>query len=224
MKLNTNIVEAICFDVDGTISDTDDVYVNRLTRLLRPLQFLFKGRDLEKMTRRFIMSVETPVNFIMGLPDVIGFDDELYSVMDFLAKRSHPKPRSFLVIPGVREMLESLHQKYPLAVVTARDERTTRLFMESTDLDRYFQFQAYAQTCEHTKPYPDPVLWAAGKMGVDPVKCLMVGDTTVDIQSGRSAGAQTVGVLCGFGERDELVRKGANHILETTPQLGEILL
>ena len=36
----------------------------------------------------------------------------------------------------------------------------------------------------------------------------MIGDTTVDIRAGRSAGAQTVGVLCGFGEENELRRIG----------------
>ena len=36
-------------------------------------------------------------------------------------------------------------------------------------------------------------------MGVAPRDCLMIGDTTIDIRTGRAAGAQTVGVLCGFG-------------------------
>jgi phosphoglycolate phosphatase len=52
----------------------------------------------------------------------------------------------------------------------------------------------------------------------------MVGDTTVDIRAARAAGAQSVGVLCGFGERDELERAGANLILESTAQIPEILL
>jgi phosphoglycolate phosphatase-like HAD superfamily hydrolase len=52
-------------------------------------------------------------------------------------------------------------------------------------------------------------------MGVLPEECLMIGDTTVDIRAGRSAGAQTVGVLCGFGSEDELQRAGADLILPT---------
>ena len=53
-------------------------------------------------------------------------------------------------------------------------------------------------------------MWAAQQMQVKPEECLMVGDTTVDIRAGKSAGAQTVGVLCGFGTERELRRAGAD--------------
>ena len=86
-----------------------------------------------------------------------------------------------------------------------------------------FECVATSQTCEHTKPFADPVLWAAAQMGVDPRAVLMVGDTTVDIHAGRSAGAQTVGVLCGFGREAELRRAGANQIIPTTADLPALL-
>jgi phosphoglycolate phosphatase len=61
-------------------------------------------------------------------------------------------------------------------------------------------------------------------MGVSPENCLMIGDTTVDIRAGRAAGAQTLGVLCGFGEEAELRAQGANEIIETTAKLAGLLL
>jgi phosphoglycolate phosphatase-like HAD superfamily hydrolase len=64
-----------------------------------------------------------------------------------------------------------------------------------------------------------PERWA-----VKPEECLMIGDTTVDIYAGRAAGAQTVGVLCGFGEEKELRRAGADLILPTTTELERYLL
>jgi phosphoglycolate phosphatase-like HAD superfamily hydrolase len=60
-------------------------------------------------------------------------------------------------------------------------------------------------------------------MNVSPKDCLMIGDTTVDIRAGKSAGAQTVGVLCGFGEEYELRKMGADEILEDTTKLLDIL-
>jgi phosphoglycolate phosphatase-like HAD superfamily hydrolase len=51
----------------------------------------------------------------------------------------------------------------------------------------------------------------------------MIGDTIVDIRSGKAAGAQTVAVLCGFGSQRELRRAGADLILSSTPDLLEIL-
>jgi len=61
-------------------------------------------------------------------------------------------------------------------------------------------------------------------MGVDPSACLMIGDTTIDMRCGRSAGAQTVGVLCGFGTQRELQAAGADLILRTTSDLLPVLL
>jgi len=51
----------------------------------------------------------------------------------------------------------------------------------------------------------------------------MIGDTTVDIHAGKSAGAQTVGVLCGFGEEKELKEMGADLILSNTHQVVDVL-
>ena len=51
----------------------------------------------------------------------------------------------------------------------------------------------------------------------------MIGDTTVDMRAGKSAGAQTVGVLCGFGEKEELLRMGADLILNSTNELADAI-
>jgi phosphoglycolate phosphatase len=52
----------------------------------------------------------------------------------------------------------------------------------------------------------------------------MVGDTSVDMRAGKAAGAQTVGVLCGFGEQAELLRSGADMLLMSTAGLPDLLL
>lgn len=222
MALDVARVQALCFDVDGTLSDTDDMIVNRLARGLARFRFLFPRQEPLRLARRLVMASEAPANFLISLPDRLGLDDEIVALANWLARFSK-KPKRFFLIAGVREMLAHLATRYPLAVVSAREERTTRLFLEQFDLLPFFRCVATAVTCEHTKPYPDPILWAAAQMKVSPTACLMVGDTTVDIRAGKAAGAQTVGVLCGFGERAELERCGADLILEATPELLSVL-
>ncbi|MBK7338591.1 MAG: HAD family hydrolase [Saprospirales bacterium] len=51
----------------------------------------------------------------------------------------------------------------------------------------------------------------------------MIGDTTADIRAGKAAGAQTVGVLCGFGEEPELRKMGADEIIDDTTKLLDVL-
>ena len=222
MPLDLSRVRALCFDVDGTLSDTDDLYAQKVTPFLP--RFLF--RDPERAARRLMMWIESPGNALMGLPDRFGLDDELAALVNWLNRHRHHHPEGFLLVPGVDEMLVRLAERgqFPMAVVSARDERGTRAFLDHFNLTRYFDVIVTALTAEHTKPYPDPILFAAQKMGVAPETCLMIGDTTVDMRAGKSAGAQTVGVLCGFGEEEELKRMGADLILKSTAEVGELLL
>jgi len=225
MSLEISRLRALCFDVDGTLRDTDDQYVQRLSGWLRPWRFLLPARDPGRAARWLIMASEDPGRLLHGLPDRLGIDDELSRLGNWWYQHGPARrPEDFLLIEGVAELLHSLKTHYPLAVVTARGERATLAFLDRFGLRCCFHCIASAQTCKHTKPYPDPVLWAAEQMGVPPETCLMVGDTVVDIQAGKAAGAQTVGVLCGFGERQELERAGADLILPTTAELGRILL
>lgn len=213
MPLELARLQALCFDVDGTLSDTDNLYVEKF------LPFFRFVRDPARAARRFVMWAEAPGNLLLGLPDRLGLDDELDQFAEWLNRR-RPRPlRHFLLVPGVRDMLEKLAPHYPLAVVSARDDRSTRAFLDQFDLTPFFKVIVTSVSAPHTKPYPDPIIFAAGKMGVKPENCLMIGDTTVDIRAGKHAGCQTVGVLCGFGERPELERSGADLILETTAEL-----
>ena len=223
MSLDIPRIKALCFDVDGTLSDTDDQMVITFTRLFKPLEFLLANRDSLHAARRFVMWAEAPGNAALGLLDTAGLDDEFVSALGWW-NHNHPRPmKHFLLMHGVRNMLANLHGRYPMAVVSAGEDTRTLAFLDMFELRPYFNVIVTALTVERTKPYPDPIVYAAKEMGVSASECLMIGDTIVDIRAGKAAGAQTVGVLCGFGEEQELREKGADEILQGTWQLGNML-
>ncbi|HET9912868.1 MAG TPA: HAD family hydrolase [Anaerolineales bacterium] len=218
MTLDISRIKALCFDVDGTLSDTDDLYAQKVVDLLP--RFLFPNPM--QTARRLVMWVEAPGNALLGFADTIGIDDEMTAFIEWLNRnRKHPM-KTFLLVPGVDEMLAQLHGRYPMSVVSARDEKSTMRFLSQFDLCKYFDVIVTGLSAAHTKPYPDPILLAAQKMRVKPEECLMIGDTTVDIRAGKTAGAQAVGVLCGFGEEAELKQLGADLILRSTSELTEV--
>jgi len=133
------------------------------------------------------------------------------------------EPREYRIIPGIPEMLTALDVKYPLAVVSARGEKSSMAFINQFNLASFFRVIVTSQTTHRTKPFPDPLLYAAEKLGIPPTHCLMVGDTTVDMHAAKRAGMQAVGVLCGFGREGELRRAGADEILLSTIDLSRIL-
>lgn len=266
MPLDIPRIQAICFDVDGTLRDTDDQWVAKMYGILRPARFMFRDDDLHLTTRRAVMAIEEPGNLALHMLDRLRLDDLAERIANRLRREppevaggqpmrsaflegvfapitpvapdgagesrpvpleAEPKvtgPGVLAVIAGVEAMLKGLYGRYPLAVVSARPRRSTMKFIDGQGLAHYFQAIATGQTTRYTKPFPDPIYWAAAQMGVKPEHCLMVGDTTVDIRAGRAAGAQTVGVLCGFGDQQELARAGADLILPTTADLTAILL
>ncbi len=218
MTLDISRIKALCFDVDGTLSDTDDQYAQRVVDLLP--RFLFPNPM--QTARRLVMWVEAPGNALLGFADRIGIDDEMMAMIDWVQRHRQHTLKKFLLVPGVDKMLAQMQGRYPMAVISARDEKSTRRFLEQFDLCKYFEVIVTGLSAPHTKPYPDPILLAAQKLGVGPADCLMIGDTTVDIRAGKAAGAQALGVLCGFGEEAELRQLGADLILRSTSDLPEV--
>lgn len=75
-----------------------------------------------------------------------------------------------------------------------------------------------------TKPDPTAVLHMAADFGVDPSRVLYVGDSGVDMQTGRNAGMHPCGVLWGFRGEQELRENGAEFLARTAQELCSIAL
>jgi HAD superfamily hydrolase (TIGR01509 family) len=224
-QIDLTRVQGLLFDVDGTLSDTDDHLVDRIARFLAPVAWLRKDRDTHRFARGIVMGVETPVNFLYSLADRLHLDEPLARVYERLSRKRHertPAHERFWIVPGVKAMLAHFNGRLPMAVVSARDRKTTLHFLEHFDLVPYFDVIVTAQTCIHTKPFPDPVIFAAQELGLEPGECVMIGDTVVDVLAGKSAGAQTIAVLCGFGTERELRRAGADQIVSSTADISTL--
>jgi HAD superfamily hydrolase (TIGR01509 family) len=217
-------LHAILFDIDGTLADTDDVYVRRLARKLRPFRRLFRDHNPTLFARQLVMLADTPMNSALMIMDKLGLDNILAPFYNRVRQwRGGFHPYNISLIPGVLSTLLHLHQNYPLAIITTRGSQSTKEFLDNCRLAGLFQVVATIRTVRRTKPHPDPILWAADQLGITPRECLMVGDTTVDIRAARSAGAKSVGVLSGFGSERELRRAGADVILRDITELVNLL-
>jgi HAD superfamily hydrolase (TIGR01549 family) len=236
MALDLPRIRALCFDVDGTISDTDDHLVAQLATMYDKVP-LVSGRRAEKLARQTVMAAETPVHAAYALLDRTGLDVPVSRLRARLgaikARTQRPdvtrNPEAADEVPhdmmaGVQQMLKALAAVYPMCTISTGGAPRVERFLEHYGVRELFTRVVGAQTTARMKPHPEPLLYAAEAMGIPPGDCLMIGDTTIDIRTGRAAGAQTVGVLCGFGTEGELRRAGADLILRTTSDLLAVLM
>jgi N-acetyl-D-muramate 6-phosphate phosphatase len=221
--LDRQRVAAVLFDLDGTLIDTDNQMVARLARILLPAARLACRSDATPLSRRLVMSAEGPSNVALGILDRLGLDAPLGRLGERLSRRPAVSTVQASAVPGVPEMLAAVRARYPVALVTTRGRKMVLALLAAAGLSEVFTVIATREDTFRMKPHPAPVQLAARLLGFAPEHCLMVGDTTVDILAGKRAGAQTAGVLCGFGERAELERAGAGVVLEDTSGLAALL-
>jgi HAD superfamily hydrolase (TIGR01549 family) len=219
MGIQAERVKAILFDIDGTLSDSDDLMVQKAERFLKPFTLFSTTEKRHSAARWLVMAMESPGNFIYNLADQFDLDSLFFRMINKCSKKKKHRVKKYWIVPDVQDLLTDLVDKFSMGVVSARDESSTMAFIRQFELEKYFNVIVTSQTCRYTKPFPDPLLFAAEKLGVEPQSCLMVGDTTVDIKAAKLAGMQAVGVLCGFGRRGELERAGADLILDCTADL-----
>jgi predicted PurR-regulated permease PerM/phosphoglycolate phosphatase-like HAD superfamily hydrolase len=217
-------IDAILFDLDGTLIETDDHAVAALARRLQPLQWILPKRDPDRVARRVLMAGERYASRILALLDRVGLDDDVLGVGSRLRQmRGLCTSPDFRPVDGTVEMLNDLSRRYYIGLVTSRSHGEAQTFLDQQGLVELIQVVVGRDDTWRIKPHPSPVHHAADLLGVRVDRCLVVGDSVVDIEAARAAGARSAAVLCGFGTQDQLERAGADLILVTTGELADWL-
>ncbi|WP_456433481.1 HAD family hydrolase [Nitratifractor sp.] len=110
-----------------------------------------------------------------------------------------------VLLPGVREAIEEASRFARLGIVTTKTGRYSRELMEHFGLMGYFEVLVGSEDVARHKPHPEPIHRALEIMGAESSRCVMVGDTPMDLEAARSAGVAAVGMLWGYALEAELV-------------------
>jgi HAD superfamily hydrolase (TIGR01509 family) len=211
-------VEGIIFDLDGTIVDSTQAYVDAA-------RTAFSAFGKEKFHTR--IALEIPRRFELNIPltDLVkGIDEkefrEIYLNAYYRATRTKTKP-----FPKVELTLETLSRKAKLALTTRRQVSANEIKaqLEKFGFVNYFQAVVTAVDTANPKPSPEAIIQCARRLGLKPSFCVVVGDSVVDVRAGKNAGTQTVAVLSGIFSRKELQREDPDLILDSVKKLPDLI-
>ena len=124
---------------------------------------------------------------------------------------------------GVAGMLEALHSRLPLAVLTNKPQRATDRLLDALGLARFFDHVLGGDTRFGRKPGAGGLLELARRTGIPPAATAIVGDSPIDLETARAAGCACVLVSYGFGYRETDLRPG-ERVVESPDELEVALL
>jgi 2-phosphoglycolate phosphatase len=189
------MIEAVLFDLDGTLADTAPdmartVNTMRTRRGLAPVAAEIVRPYVSKGARGMILAAFQ-----------IAGDHAEYAAMreEFLELYGASLCVDTRLFPGMDGLLDRLDAAgIPWGVVTNKFERFARPIIDDLGLASRAAVVVGGDTCPRAKPFPDPLLFAAETMGVAPKRTLYVGDDERDVQAARAAGMPVVIAAYGY--------------------------
>ncbi len=181
--------DAVLWDMDGTIVDTEPFWMAAETRLVEsfggqwgPEQGLtLVGRGLEDAA-----GVLQQAGVQLDIADIVDtLTDEVTRML-----HAHTPP----LRAGVLELLASLRESgVPTGLVTMSLRRMAHAVVEALQ-PHIFDVIVSGDSARQPKPHPDPYLQAAEALGADITRCVVIEDSPGGVRAGVSAGAVTIGV------------------------------
>ncbi len=204
----TEMYQNILFDLDGTVTESGIGITKSVAYALQ--KWGITEQDPQKLNR----FVGPPL--ITSFMEYYGFtaEDAVKAVEDYREYYAVKGIFENRVYDGVVKMLETLkNQGRTCILATAKPEEYAIRILEHFDLSRYFSVVAGATMDERRTDKTSVIAYALEKAGIaDRASAVMVGDREHDILGAKANGLHSIGVLYGYGSREELVNAGAEYI------------
>lgn len=212
--------QTIIFDLDGTLTDSQTGIINSLT-------YAFKQMGLplpaQSQLKKFI---GPPLS--QSFQDFCGLNDiETQKTISYYRQYFADKGwKENQLLPGARELLAKLKQAgKTLLVASSKPEVFVKQILDHFEIDSYFTVIAGASLDDSRSQKSAVIAHALKTAKIEELKgCVMVGDRQHDVEGAKVQGLPTIGLLLGFGSRQELEESGAIAIAENFQDLEKILL
>lgn len=193
-------VQAVLFDLDGTLADT-------ALDLARALNIELGKRHLPLVDAGSLKEVaghgaRAMVNF--ACPSLEDGEDKELLISDFLAEYEQNTCVETVLFSGVNDFLRDLQKKsIPWGIVTNKNMRFANKVIPKLPFATAPNVIVCGDTLSKAKPHPEPLLYAVKQLNVNAASCVYIGDGLRDIQAAKAAGMKSVAVDWGYISSEE---------------------
>ncbi|BFU77506.1 HAD family hydrolase [Arcobacter sp. 15-2] len=197
MENNSDIV--ILFDLDGTLIDSTEAIVGCFYHSFKELNFDFQGNDED---------IKNEIGYPLDVMyETLGVPKE--NVWDFVDsyKNEYRKvsEEKTTLLPEAYEAVKLASSFARLGIVTTKTTLYTIPLLKNFKIFDFFETIIGRQEVTNPKPHPEPIFKAMENLNITSDDTIyMIGDTKLDLIAAKEAGVQGIGVLCGYGKKEEL--------------------
>ncbi|MBV8850517.1 MAG: HAD family hydrolase [Methylobacteriaceae bacterium] len=209
------MIEAVIFDVDGTLVDTVDQHADAWHRA-----FSHFGHDIDFTAIRLQIGKggDQLMPVFLSKAEVEERGKEIEAYRSDLFKREYlPRVRGF---PKVRELFQRITSEGKrTALASSAKGEELETYKKAADIADLVHEETSSDDAERSKPHPDIFEAALARLKLSPKRGLVVGDSPYDAEAAGKAGLRTIGVLCGGFAETDLREAGAAQIFRDPADL-----
>lgn len=213
------IVQAVLFDLDGTLADTAPDLTLALEALRPP-----EAPHLDAIAIRRATAIGSEALLRAGLG--LTPEDSTYEPTRaaFLEKYEQLIGSATVLTPGMDHVIQTLDARgLRWGVVTNKAEALARRVLKALTLDTRAACVVGGDTMPRRKPFPDPLLRACALIHLEPAQCVYVGDDKGDVLAAHAAGMPAFAAAFGYTSWEEASTWGAEGVLATPTDLLDVL-
>jgi len=211
-------IDHICFDLDGTLVKSDRTIYKSTLKALEHLNIT--GSIDEKKFNEMIGMHFVDIFEVMNI-DVPDFEEfiEIYKshYFDFINES--------VLYPNIKETLSFIREEkdIKISLLTTKGQDQAEKIINYFYLDKFFDLIMGRREGIAHKPSAEPLLMICDELNVKSANTIMVGDTEIDIQCGKNAGAITCAVSYGFRSEEILINHKPDFIYNSVLELKNFL-
>jgi HAD superfamily hydrolase (TIGR01509 family) len=208
------VIEAVVFDLDGLLLDTEQVWDEVREALTRE-----RGGRWHERAQADMMGMSSK-EWSRYMHEELGGPDPPEEINRLVVERMQERYRQELpLVAGAVEAVRTIGARWPLGLASSSNRPLIDLALELMGVADLFQVTVSSEEVERGKPSPDVYLEAAGRLGVEPQKVVAIEDSASGIRSAKAAGMHVIAIPNPHFPPPEDVLAEADVVLESLAEL-----